>query len=54
MVELDVGDDRDLGAKLEEAGIGLVGLGDDPLAGTDPAFAGAPSWPAPGSSPPMK
>ncbi len=32
VVHLDVGDDRDLRLQLEEAGVALVGLGDDPLA----------------------
>ena len=32
VIELQVGDHRDLGTKLEEAGIALVGLGDHPLA----------------------
>ena len=47
VVELDVGDHRDLGAQAQEAGVALVGLGDDPLAlppagvGGGAALAGA-------------
>ena len=54
VVELDVGDRRDLGAKLEEAAVALVGLGDDPVAVPQPAFVGLAAGPAPGSSPPSR
>ena len=40
VVELDVGDDRNLGPKLEEARVGLVRLGDDPLARAEPGVRG--------------
>ena len=36
VVELDVGDHRDLGMELEEARVGLVGLGDHPLPSAPP------------------
>ena len=39
VVELDVGDHRDLGTQLEEAGVRLVGLGDHPLGVRLPARA---------------
>ena len=55
VVHLDVGDHRDLGPQPQEAGVALVGLGDDPLA-LAPAGVGGARRPAPtpGTSPPTK
>ena len=51
MVELDVGDDRDLGPKLEEARVGLVGLGDHPLTRTPGGVRGLAARPRSGQLP---
>ncbi len=47
VVHLDVGDDRDLRPQLEEAGVALVGLGDDPLAPAPARVYGASGARAP-------
>ena len=53
MVELDVGDDGDLGLELEEAAVGLVGLGDHPFPVAPAGVVGLAAA-APGRSPPRK